>query len=401
MKKKISIAAIALVGIITTIKLAIIYYSANFDQFALPSFCSINEFIDCDGIARTTESQFLGIPLAYWGMFYYAFVFVMLFADKLKNIKLFKFMEVFKNPLDYIASLGLFAFIVSMILLCLSLFDIKKLCILCAFTYILNLAIGCVATDFQNGGFVHSIKQSVQDFLDAIKIKKYLIAFIAVMAVAVGFLTYTRVTFKFAPQVKRQMEFKEFRHNEKRTIGLFKKLYNLLFTERYSLISADKSKVLAFAEDNAKKTYDLLIALKHNDKKKIPHRIYHKYQKILPVMSEMYKDGDFAYQATRNALKEYQKSLIFKNKLLKTFGGITALVLLANPINTFVDKQIMKKFISPGIDQLSKEVVSESNMKNIFNNMPKTNPDDKNGRSSNLLARLKSQQVSKSKVVEN
>lgn len=191
------------------------------------------------------------------------------------------------------------------------------------------------------------------------------------------------------------------RNNEKRTIGLFKKLYNLLFTERYSLISADKSKVLAFAEDNAKKTYDLLIALKHNDKKKIPHRIYQKYQKILPVMSEMYKDGDFAYQATRNALKEYQKSLIFKNKLLKTFGGITALVLLANPINTFVDKQIMKKFISPGIDQLSKEVVSESNMKNIFNNMPKTNPDDKNGRSSNLLAKLKSQQVLKSKVVEN
>ena len=118
-------------------------------------------------------------------------------------------------------------------------------------------------------------------------------------------------------------------------------------------------------------------------------------------MSEMYKDGDFAYQATRNALKEYQKSLIFKNKLLKTFGGITALILLANPINTFVDKQIMKKFISPGIDQLSKEVVSESKMKTIFNNMPKTSPDDKNGQSSNLLAKLKTQQALKSKAVGN
>ena len=138
----------------------------------------------------------------------------MLFAQKLKNVKLFKFMEVFKNPMDYIASLGLFAFCVSMILLCLSLFDIKKLCVLCAFTYILNLAIGCVATDFKNGGFIHSVKQSINDFLDAIKIKKYLIALIAVLAVAVGFLTYTRVTFKFAPQVKRQMEFKEFKHKK-------------------------------------------------------------------------------------------------------------------------------------------------------------------------------------------
>lgn len=214
MKKKISIAVIAGVGILTTIKLAIIYYNANFNPYALSSFCSVNEFIDCDGIAKTPEAQFLGIPLAYWGMFYYAFVFLMLFAPKLKNIKLLKFLEVFKNPMDYIASLGLFAFIVSMVLLSLSLFDIKKLCILCAFTYILNLAIGCIATDFNNGGFIHSIKQSVQDFLDAIKIKKYLIAFIAVMAVAVGFLTYTRVSFKFAPQVKRQMEFKEFRHKK-------------------------------------------------------------------------------------------------------------------------------------------------------------------------------------------
>ena len=117
MKKKVSIATIAFVGIITTIKLAIIYYNANFNAYALSSFCSVNEFIDCDGIAKTPEAQFLGIPLAYWGMFYYAFVFVMLFAQRLKNVKLFKFMEVFKNPMDYIASLGLFAFVVSMILL--------------------------------------------------------------------------------------------------------------------------------------------------------------------------------------------------------------------------------------------------------------------------------------------
>ena len=214
MKKKITIATIAIVGIITTIKLAIIYYNANFNPYALSSFCSVNEFIDCDGIAKTPESQFLGIPLAYWGMFFYVFVFLMLFAKKLKNFKLFKFMEVFKNPFDYIASLGLLAFVISMILLCLSLFDIKKLCILCAFTYILNFAIGCVATDFKNGGFIHSIKQSVLDFIDAIKIKKYLIAFIAVVAVAVGFLAYTRITFKFAPQVKRQLEFKEFKHKK-------------------------------------------------------------------------------------------------------------------------------------------------------------------------------------------
>lgn len=225
MKKKVSIATIAIIGIITTIKLAIIYYNANFNPYALSSFCSVNDFIDCDGIARTTEAQFLGIPLAYWGLFFYAFVFLMLFAPKLKNYKLFKFMEVFKNPLDYLASLGLFAFLISMILLCLSLFEIKKLCVLCAFTYILNLLIGCIATDFKNGGFIHSIKQSFIDFLDAIKIKKYLIAFIIVMAAAVGFLAYTRITFVFAPQVKKQLEFREFTHPKK---GKYKVAGNIL-----------------------------------------------------------------------------------------------------------------------------------------------------------------------------
>ena len=179
-KKKVAIGVISLIGIITTIKLAIIYFNANFNPYALSSFCSINEFIDCDGIARTTEAQFLGIPLAYWGLFFYSFVILMMFAPKLKDFKLLKFMEVFKNPMDYIASLGLFSFIISMILLFLSLFDIKKLCILCAFTYVLNLLIGCIATDFKNGGFVHSIKQSFIDFMDAVKIKAYLIAFIII-----------------------------------------------------------------------------------------------------------------------------------------------------------------------------------------------------------------------------
>ena len=73
-KKKLLIGIIALIGFITTIKLAVIYYESNYNPYALSSFCSINEFVDCDGIAKTTASQSLGIPLAYWGMGFYLFV---------------------------------------------------------------------------------------------------------------------------------------------------------------------------------------------------------------------------------------------------------------------------------------------------------------------------------------
>ena len=207
MKKKILIGSIAFIGIITTIKLAIIYYNANFNPYSLPSFCSVNEFIDCDNVAKTSESQFFGVPLALWGMFLYAFILLMLFAEKLKNHKLLKFLEVFKNPYAYIGALGLISFAISMVLLGISLFEIKKLCILCAFTYILNLLIGIIATD---GHFIKAIKQSFADFIDAVKIKKYLIALIVVAICASGFLTYTTKSMVLAPQVKKQALFKEF-----------------------------------------------------------------------------------------------------------------------------------------------------------------------------------------------
>ena len=210
LKKKIWVVVLSFIGFITTIKLAMIYYDANFNPYALASFCSINEFIDCDSVAKTTESQFLGIPLAYWGMFLYLFMIMLVFADKLKNIKFLGFLEVFKNPLDYVASLGLLSFIISMTLLFISLHEIKMLCILCAATYILNLIIGLVAVDLKEGGFVKAVKQSVLDFVDAIKVKKYLAMFIAVMVLAGSALTYTTMSNVFTPQVKRKKEFKEF-----------------------------------------------------------------------------------------------------------------------------------------------------------------------------------------------
>ena len=208
--KKVAILTLSLIGFITTIKLAMIYYNANFNPYALPSFCSVDEFIDCDGIAKTTESQFFGIPLAYWGMFLYFVMSILLFADKLKNFKLFKFMEVFKNPLDYIASLGLVSFTISMALLCVSLFEIKKLCVLCAFTYILNLLIALIAIDWKNGHIAKAFKNSIRDFLDAIKITPYKIAFIICATLACGFLAYTTTSYVFTPQVKRQNDFQEF-----------------------------------------------------------------------------------------------------------------------------------------------------------------------------------------------
>ena len=40
-KRKLLVTILSILGIITTIKLAIIYYQSNYNPYAEPSFCSI------------------------------------------------------------------------------------------------------------------------------------------------------------------------------------------------------------------------------------------------------------------------------------------------------------------------------------------------------------------------
>lgn len=232
-KKTIIISILVLIGLIITIDLAYIYYEANFNQYALPSFCTISDLIDCDGVARTTEAQFFGVPLAYWGMFLYAFIIMLLGVDILKKIPFLKFLEVFKNKFHYIASLGIISFTISMILLCVSLFGIHKLCIMCAITYIINLFIGIFAVIDIEGGFVGAIKQSFKDFLDALKPIPYRIAFIIVMLAACGFLSWTYTSAKFSPALKTQ-----------RTIGEFLNSKTNKYAVKGNLLGSDKKDAL-------------------------------------------------------------------------------------------------------------------------------------------------------------
>ena len=208
--KTMVVSLLVLIGIGVTIDLAYIYFQANFNEHALPSFCSINEFIDCDGVARTVESQFLGVPLAYWGLFLYLFMGLMLMVDGLKKIPFLKFLEVFKNKFHYIATLGLISFLISMTLFGISYFEIKKLCVMCLVTYFLNLLIGLVAATGLEGHFVGAVKQSWVDFVDALKPIPYRIAFLLVMACAAGFLSWTYTSAKFSPALKGYRAFGEF-----------------------------------------------------------------------------------------------------------------------------------------------------------------------------------------------
>lgn len=190
-----------IIGISLCVELGIVYYNANFEEYAMPSFCSVNDFVDCDGVARTSYSQFFGIPLFLWGLFLYVFSLFLMFAGKLKNFKLFRFAEVFKNPNAYIFVLFSLGFAVSMLLAGISFFKIEKICVLCFVTYFLDLGIALLNKDYKQNLFFE-LKQSVADFISAIKIKKYLISLIIVSITGISVLSYTTISNVLAPQMK-------------------------------------------------------------------------------------------------------------------------------------------------------------------------------------------------------
>lgn len=208
LRRKILIL-LAIVGILLSAELINVYVNANFIQDAQPSICAISETVNCDGVARTIHSQFFGVPLAVWGLLLYLFIFILSFAEKLKDSKLFRFMEVFKNPEAYIFSLSLLAFCISMGLALLSFFEIHMVCIFCFITYFLDLVIALCAKDYKKPIY-YEIVQSVKDFIDAIKIRKYFVAFIICAMLFIGAVAHLNYTAVLAPQLIQEREIQNF-----------------------------------------------------------------------------------------------------------------------------------------------------------------------------------------------
>ncbi len=137
---------------------------------------------------------------------------------------------------------------------------------------------------------------------------------------------------------------------------------------KYALANCKKDKII----DYAKKNVDTLIKIKDSlQAKKKPPEIsnssFKKYMREYPILKETYGEV-FANNALRYSLKTYENKLLFGNKLLKTIGGIIALVITIKPIDTFVKKVLMQKYIDPGIDKFSRALVDSSNLKKHIKN---------------------------------
>ncbi len=218
--QKTIVIIVAILGVLNALKLTQVYLNANFIPEAAPSFCSISETIDCDGVAKTAYSAYFGIPLAIYGLGFYLAILFFAFMDRLKKIKPLKFLEVFKNPNSYIFSLSVLAVIGSIALAYISSHVIYKICLLCYFTYLLNILLFVFSK--QDKSMLEHIKISVNDLISALKDPFYrsLAMTLAFMAFIV---LYTTNTYGFlapqTPKSKFQKEFKMFKKNNYKVKG--------------------------------------------------------------------------------------------------------------------------------------------------------------------------------------
>jgi len=184
---------LALLGLIVSIDLCYIYFNANFVPDAGSSFCSINDIVDCDAVAKTAFSTFLGVPWAVYGLGFYVFVmFLALFPFNKIN-----FFQNFKNPQSYIFTLSTFAVINSIFLWVVSTVVIHKVCLLCYALYGVNIFL-LVSSKWGKPILSH-YKDSFNDFMSIISDKRWLVIIIAAVVFAIAMLVTINITKIFIP----------------------------------------------------------------------------------------------------------------------------------------------------------------------------------------------------------
>ena len=351
--KKLTIQALAFLGLILTIKLAFIYYSANYDKYALSSFCSINDFIDCDGAAKTNTAQFLGIPLAWWGIFFYLTILFLTFVNKLRNVKSLFFLEVFKSPRAYIATLGAIAFLVSMLLAGISFFGIHKLCILCVITYFIDLIIALVAADGKFKNIIESFKITIIDFIDGVK--KYTNTFIVLLLLFVVFLAYTGISLNFVPHIKKRnsiMKYRKIKYNPYRVKGNLLGVNNAdVVIELYSDYVCPLCYINNIMLHNAVKDYSNIQVIHHNypfDKECNPY-----------IMINVHPKACFMSRGALASLKQdnywEMASLLYENQPKK----MEDLLKLVEKLN-FDTEKFVRDFESNDITTILKKEILEA-----------------------------------------
>lgn len=151
--------------------------------------------------------------------------------------------------------------------------------------------------------------------------------------------------------------------NTRKKDNIFKKAYRYLIGY-FALTDTDNKKIQTFSNKNADRLFEIKEKLENGiSDSNIPKRIVKKYKADLENAKALY-GYDKTGNAIKNALQNYQKHLIVKNKILKTLGGLASCLMFTEPIGYLVNKILMPQYITPGINLIN-ETFKDSNLLKI------------------------------------
>ncbi len=133
----------------------------------------------------------------------------------------------------------------------------------------------------------------------------------------------------------------------------------------YSLANAKKGQLSKYLDQNIDKLFAIRADLMKKKKNQfLPNSLFRAFQKQEATFKQKYMNDYLAHSA-KLTLKNYEKVLLFQNKLIKTAGGFIVLGLMLEPISKFTEHVIIKKYVDPSIDTLDEKIHSDVFQKNF------------------------------------
>lgn len=191
---------ISIAGIIVSYILAQEYYFGQlfqktgeelsiFSNFSNQVCGGESSFFDCSKVGASEFSTFLNIPLASWGILYFLLIAIISF-----------FCLLIKNKIRSLIYIILFVIITfgslfDLIMLCISIFYINAICILCTITYFCNWIIFCIFFIYLRKKGECSIKQIAiikELFIteETVILFKYILLFIIALMISMSAFFY-------------------------------------------------------------------------------------------------------------------------------------------------------------------------------------------------------------------
>ncbi|MCK9459001.1 MAG: thioredoxin domain-containing protein [Proteobacteria bacterium] len=136
----VAMLVLAVIGTGVAAHLTQIHYYTHTDP-AYHSVCAVSETVNCETVAESTYSVFLGLPISVWGLFCYALAAALAILGLATRSRLHP-----AWPRGALFCLAAAALAGSAILAYLSFFRIDSMCIFCMTLYGVNSALFAVAT---------------------------------------------------------------------------------------------------------------------------------------------------------------------------------------------------------------------------------------------------------------